>query len=276
MDKKKWIKWIGVTMTLAIVHALIPHQNLMLHIFFRLGYLPLIIYAALHGGKKAGMIASIAVSFVFLPHFFFVNATREFMAGTIAALILFNFTGFFVGVFKESLEIDLSRRKQQKQVILTTDVNRQKVLFYFDDTPLSLSTAQWFGTHFNSLEISLTLFSIYTKEGEENAKPAKKLLPTPFSKDSIEKRLHEIEYVLINNGFLPEKIVFHIVPRPPMKLISEIVVEVAAQKGCNLMLLPKHEKTKSEEFLFGDTAIQLLRKASIPVLAVKGTQEKTV
>lgn len=46
--------------------------------------------------------------------------------------------------------------------------------------------------------------------------------------------------------------------------------------GGDTILLCKRKKKKSEEFLFGDTAIQLVRKTDIPVVVVKGVEEKLI
>lgn len=47
-------------------------------------------------------------------------------------------------------------------------------------------------------------------------------------------------------------------------------------QGGDTILLCKRKKKKSEEFLFGDTAIQLVRKTDIPVVVVKGVEEKLI
>jgi nucleotide-binding universal stress UspA family protein len=53
--------------------------------------------------------------------------------------------------------------------------------------------------------------------------------------------------------------------------ISDKILEELRTERCDLVLLPKHDKTHAQESLFGDTAVQLLRKASIPILSVKGS-----
>ncbi|MDW7772872.1 MAG: universal stress protein [Desulfobulbaceae bacterium] len=55
--------------------------------------------------------------------------------------------------------------------------------------------------------------------------------------------------------------------------MSDKILEEVKAGGHDLVLLPKHEKTHTQEFMFGDTAIQVLRKASVPVLSVKGMKQ---
>ena len=55
--------------------------------------------------------------------------------------------------------------------------------------------------------------------------------------------------------------------------ISDKIIEYLSEHEFDFLLLCKHNKKKSEEFLFGDTAIQVLRKTTIPLLIVKGTGE---
>lgn len=67
-----------------------------------------------------------------------------------------------------------------------------------------------------------------------------------------------------------ERVVTTVIEKVP---ISDKIVEYLNEHAFDFFLLCKHNKKKSEEFLFGDTAIQVLRKTTVPVLIVKGTAE---
>lgn len=75
----------------------------------------------------------------------------------------------------------------------------------------------------------------------------------------------------INKGIAPDKITIKSVATKGKASISDKILDELKTVSYDLVLLPKHDKTHAQEFLFGDTAVQLLRKASIPVLSVKGS-----
>lgn len=112
MEKKKIVWIILITVLITIIHISIPERYPALHIFFRLLYFILIVYTALATGKKGGMIASVAVSLIVLPHFFFSSASTEFITGNVAAIVLFNLVGFYAGMFRDRTEVSLTKRKQ--------------------------------------------------------------------------------------------------------------------------------------------------------------------
>jgi nucleotide-binding universal stress UspA family protein len=50
--------------------------------------------------------------------------------------------------------------------------------------------------------------------------------------------------------------------------LSRKIIETAESSLCNLILIGKHPLSKSQEFLFGDTAISLIRESTVPIAVV--------
>lgn len=92
----------------------------------------------------------------------------------------------------------------------------------------------------------------------------------------LEQSFTDIRQVLREGG-IPEKDLERVVTTVTEKVpISDKIIEYLSEHQFDFLLLCKHNKKKSEEFLFGDTAIQVLRKTTIPVLIVKGNGEPIV
>ena len=272
MTKKQTTIIILITLAVAVIHTLIPQRFLALHIILRLLYFIPIILAALSSGRKGGLIVAGAISLVFLPHFFFHHASREFMIENTVAIVLFLLSGFFIGSFRESSEIQLNKRlAEERMVVPVRDAEQQRVLFYNDSSSLSLGTAKWFVGKYNLSKMSIVLLMVSTQDREEM------LADTMAGKQQREKEqaqkqsLIDIRQVLIEGG-IPEKNIATVVTTVTERVpISDKIIEYLSEHEFDFLLLCKHNKKKSEEFLFGDTAIQVLRKTATPLLIVKGT-----
>ncbi|EKD39491.1 MAG: UspA protein [uncultured bacterium] len=278
MSRKQTIIIVLVTLAVAIIHTLIPQRFLALHIILRLLYFIPIILAALSGGRKGGLIVAGAISLVFLPHFFFHHASREFMLENAVAIVLFMLSGFFVGSFRESSEIELNKRLAEERMVVPVRASeQQRVLFYNDGSYLSLATAEWFiGKRYNLFKMSMVLLMVSTQDREEMLADT-----MAGSQNSVKEQPLELSALRIKNIFLEggieeknlETVVLTVTEKIP---VSDKIIEYLGEHEFDLLLLCKHNKKKSEEFLFGDTAIQVLRKTNIPLLIVKGTGKTIV
>lgn len=275
MSRKQLLTIILVTATVAVVHSLIPVRLIVLHVLFRLLYFIPITLAALNYGRKGGLIASLAISLIFLPHFFWFRGTSsEFIAESAVAIVLFNLCGFFVGSFRESSEINLTRRFRQEKVVPYRDDDQQRVLFYIDGSPLSLGAAKWFGNRHDLSRMSVVLLTVSSADREE--KFADKLAgsQSPDKEQALERSRTEIRQALVECGMDEKNLATESIIVTERVPISDRINEYLNEHAFDFLLICKHNKKKSEEFLFGDTAIQVLRKTSVPVLVVKGIEEQ--
>lgn len=270
MKRKKIIFAIVLLFIIAIVHLQIPEHDLTLHVLLRLLYLVPIAYVALLTGRKGGVLTSLAATIVFLPHFFFSGANQEFIAGNITAVILFNLTGFFVGYFRDVSERGYINQRQQ-QVVIAPEGKGHRVLFYVDKSPLSSGVAKWFGTSFGSRDTSVTLFWVYNDDVSEKfaSQQSADEYMAQFKIDT-ESKLGGIRDLLTDSGIPADRILVKTAALHQKARVSDKILEELKNESYDLVLMPKHEQTKAQEFLFGDTAIRLLRGSPIPVLSVKG------
>ena len=275
--KQNWI-WIVilVAVIVASIHFFIPEKYLTLHIALRLLYFIPIVFAALYSGRKGGLLVALGISLIFLPHFFISGASSEFIAGNVVALILFNLCGFFIGAFRESSATELSNRIQKTQIVADRGDSQQKVLFYIDGTPLSLSAAEWFANRSWVVDLSFVLLAVFTDSREEITAAQKSGRPEASNDENVKEMTHNIQLLLSEKG-VPDGHIETVSTSMNEKFpVSTKVLEYANKHDVDVILICKHNKKKSEEFLFGDTAIQVVRKTTIPVMVVKGIEDKFV
>lgn len=275
MTRKQTAIIVLITLAVAAIHSFIPERFLALHILLRLLYFIPITLTALSSGRKGGLIAAVAISLLFLPHFFFHHASPEFMAENAVAIGLFLLSGFFIGSFKESSETQLNQRLAEgRMVVPVRDAERQRVLFYNDGSSLSLGTAKWFvGKRNNLSEMSIVLLMVSTLNREEMLADTMAGKQQREKEQALKQSFMDIKQVLIEGGISEKNIETVVTTVTGMVPISDKIIEYLSEHEFDFLLLCKHNKKKSEEFLFGDTAIQVLRKTTIPLLIVKGTGE---
>lgn len=280
MTKKQIAIVTLVTLVVVAVHSSIPQRFLSLHIVFRLLYFIPIIIVALATGRRGGLIAALVISLTFLPHFFFHTHSADFTAENFVAIVLFISCGFFVGNFRDSSEISLDKKMHKRQVIPHRDVEQKRVLFYIDESPLSIDAAKWFSHHSHRYDMSRMSIVLLTVSGHNREEIladtlAGKQFVEREEMEALKRSLVDIRQILIEEG-IDEKNIETIAKTTAEKVpISDKIIECSTEHEFDFILLCKHNKSKSEEFLFGDTAIQVLRKATVPVLAIKGIEEQT-
>jgi nucleotide-binding universal stress UspA family protein len=219
---------------------------------------------------------ALGISLIFLPHFFISGASSEFIAGNVVALILFNLCGFFIGLFRESSATELTNRIQKTRIVPDRGDSQQKVLFYIDGTPLSLSAAEWFANRSWVADLSFVLLAVFTDSREEITAAQKVGRPGASKDEDVRKMTHDIKILLSEKG-VPDGNIETVSRSMNEKIpVSTKVLEYANKHDVDVILICKHNKKKSEEFLFGDTAIQVVRKTTIPVMVVKGIEDKLV
>lgn len=120
MNRYRFALIAGLVVLFTALHYVTPLTVPSVHIVYRELYFVPIILAAIWGGKKGGLITSIAVSLIYIPHVFFlaephpsfdpnmmlmISATSaESLWGNLFQILFFNLVGFFLGFMIENIE----------------------------------------------------------------------------------------------------------------------------------------------------------------------------
>ncbi|MBU2649121.1 universal stress protein [bacterium] len=269
MKKKQYlISFLLLALTL-VLHLAISPKDLALHIIFRFLYLVPIAYVGLKAGKKGGVLTAVITTILYLPHFLFGTASSEFQSGNIVAVFLFYATGFFAGYYR-----DASKKQYLTQIdetIKKPAVSSSKhILFYVDDKPLSQFASEWFVNFFGDHQgISITLLWI-SSENVEDILESKEQVDDYLEKQKTvsQDKIRLLENTFLASGYPKENIHTKIVRLESKVRLASIIKEELHNSSYDFVVIPKYKLSRSQEFLFGDTAIQLIREAGYPVLTV--------
>ena len=260
-----WLATIAF-LSVTLIHLFTPQGLLAIHIFIRsIYFLPIVLMGFLKG-KKGGLITSLVASILMLPHFFFDMSSNEFILENVISVVLFNLTGFFVGLYSDVLKNSFFHGRSYQMP--ATEAFGRNVLIYLDDTPLSLRVVNW-SLQFMNLhkDINLTVFFVLLNRSGPAAS-AKNSGPQDI--EIAMEYLNKAKKTLVNNGIPEEKIKLKYVaadttsPRPS----SDKIIQELKAKKYEAVLVPKHHKTRAQEFILGDVAVRLMREAKVPVLAI--------
>lgn len=259
---------ILLVFSITAIHLSVPVNRLPLHNYFRELYLIPIILGGLWYGVRGGLTVSIISSLVYLPHFFFI-APLEFHTRNIVEILLFNLVGYLVGRYHDTKKRDHIAAKNKTYPPPSTG---KHVLFCVDNTYSSILTAEWFSKSFvKNPEAFVTLFWVSKSSADNNSEPSLK-------NDGHEKKvmqrgidnLHRVKKILIKAGAEEDKIQIKIVDCDTESKVSDKILEELNSGQYDTVLVSKHEVTKTQEFIFGDTTLSLIRKSPVPVLVAKG------
>ena len=259
---------ISLIFLITMIHLTVPANRLPLHNYFRELYLIPIVLAGLWYGVRGGLAISVVSSLIYLPHFFF-TATLEFHTRNTVEILLFNLVGYLVGRYRDTKKRGYFAAKSKIHPSLTTG---KHVLFCVDNTRSSILSAEWFSKSFvKNPEAFVTLIWVSKASTDNHSEPSLK-------NDGHEKKvmqrgldnLYRIKEILIERGAEEGKIQIKILNCDAESRVSDKILEELNRGQYDTVLVSKHDVTKTQEFIFGDTTLNLIRKSPVPVLVAKG------
>ncbi len=78
--------------------------------------------------------------------------------------------------------------------------------------------------------------------------------------DRTNKMLENYRQILIQSGFPPEKVRFRACVGEG-KMLADAILEIRCDLSCCTVVVGRHHKSKTEEFLFGSTSSRLVHEA---------------
>jgi nucleotide-binding universal stress UspA family protein len=95
--------------------------------------------------------------------------------------------------------------------------------------------------------------------------------PGELASDYLDNKtvsLSALKKAITQIGFTAERIEVKFVESTKKEPLSKVILKEALNSKCKFLLIGKHNLSKAQEFLFGDTAINIIRKSPIPVIVV--------
>jgi nucleotide-binding universal stress UspA family protein len=288
MDRKKIIVLMCLIASITALHYLTSVTRTPLHILYRELYFIPIVLGGLWGGKRFGLIVSISITVLYLPHVFILarlqsNLHHDMMINTFASvadtywgnvfqILIFNLAGFFSGAYADLKQGYYKTTAQDYQPIRF----KKDFLLFVEESQSTLYAAKYFADMFgNASDVGVTLFWVssaanrdYSETNRETPEDEKELL----RKGEI--LLNRVKDILTSGGINENRIQMRSLAGTKNRKISEKILEHLREGNYDTIVVGKHNMSKSQEFVFGSVAVNLVRKSPINVLTVKVPDEE--
>ena len=257
---------------IATLHYLIEPNHREFHILHRQLHLVPIILAAYWFGRKGGLTVSIASSILFLPGVLTdYDNTSIYCFNNILEIVIFNIVGYMAGLYgdlRRSQFITASSRQDNEQENATSKGGRN-LLLCIDDSHNAIKLAKYVVDTFTRQNgMTVTLLGLIREPSEDQFANHEQFLHA-----SVEKEGHIISLVqnayemLIAGGFPEEVVTTNIVKFQQGSVVAKILQE-REKRRYDTIVIGGRKMSKSEEFMFGNSAIKLIREAPCSLVTV--------
>lgn len=271
MEKKK-ILYIGaLVLGVTVLHYSSKMAAAPMHEFYRELYFIPAILAGLWLGRIGGLITSVVITILFLPHMmhsmsptvgaFLVNASE---------MVLLNIGALASGYYSDSKRGLVITLKKPYRPDIARAATR-KYLLIIDDTAASLYATDYFATTLGQLpDTEITLLNVIAKgdiDAFESAQEALLHDSDQYWHGTV--ALAKAKEILIENGVPEPNIQQRSVARDGGTKTTDVILKELGENNYDGIIIGKHPMTKPQEFLFGSTTITLVREAPVNIISVK-------
>lgn len=283
MSAKRFIVIIGLILCITALHYMTPLSLGYLHILFRELYFIPIILTGLWGGKRWGLTASICITVLYIPHALMLarprpiydwqmmmnvlRTTAESMWGNVFELLLYNLAGFLSGAYAElktGYVRSVGRSYQPKEF-------GRGFLLYVEDSPVSLYAAKYFADVFGSApDVNVTLLWVSTGIDPDFFATQKESSEVEMAVGQKgQALLTQVKQILMDGGIPEERIALKTEREDKKSKISDKILQEVDEGKYGTIVVGSHNLSRQQEFLFGSTAVNLVRSSPANVLTVK-------
>jgi len=256
-----------------ILHYLTPGHLMYIHILLQaLFFLPVYL-SGLWFGKRGGLIAAAAISAVYLHHAITVMMpTGEMAVSNGIQILLLFFAGSIVGTYA-----DIRRGYEEavhgvRSEPTATFSAEQSLLVYVDESAASTNTARYVANLSQQIPgLRVTLLGVTPRpipelfaSDEELGREKAKVIET--SRSAVETA----RMILLQNGLAEDRIEIKSAVSENTRP-SDLILKEQKTGAYSAIVVGKHRLSRAEEFLFGNVAIRLARRADCPVWIVGDT-----
>ncbi len=257
---------------IATLHYTIELNHREFHILHRQLHLVPIILAAYWFGRKGGLMVSIVSSILFLPGVLTdYDNTSIYCFNNILEIIIFNIVAYMMGLYgdiRKSQFITASNEQDNEQENETSKGERN-LLLCIDDSPNAIKLAKYVVDTFAKQNgMTVTLLGLIREPSEDQFSNHEQCLYARAEQEGhiigLVRHAHEM---LIAGGFPDEVVNTNIVKFQQGSVAAKILQE--REKGrYDTIVIGGRQMSKSEEFMFGNSAIKLIREAPCSLVTV--------
>ncbi len=256
------------------LHYTTSMHRLMWHIVFRELYLVPIFFGAYWYGRKGGLLTSMLSSILYIQCALMASpAPGTYHLNNLFSLLVFNVFGYVYGNYRDVKRARFQRYRpsvRAEEAGPSEEAGRLgRVLVCIDNIHTAEQVVHRIVQLFRAGDgPALTLMGLVPKPSGDFFEDRKEREAVEREVvEAVEKALDAASTVLASHGLdrsgLERKTV-----RLSGRSLSDVILEEQQREGHDMIVVGGTKMSKSEEFLFGNVAVRLVRAAPCPVLTV--------
>jgi len=257
-----------------------------LHLLYRELYLLPIFLAGWWLGLRGGLIASLAITVVYLPHMLmrwgsasavdFLNLlghsghVNPIDVSNISEIVIFSVFGGLIGRYSDMRRrwATAIRTGESENGAAPPAASAKRLLLYLDESRASLRAAKYIAAHFGGSGAQVTLLTVYSEPRADFFAAPEELEDYRRQKQAaLRGAMERARTILVAAGFAEADIVLKEAQATSEKSSDQILIEQQTE-DYDTVIMGREHSTKAEEFLFGSVANRLVREARGAVLVV--------
>ena len=240
------------------------------HMIHRELYLIPIVLAAYWFGKKGGLAVSVIASALFLPWAFqSAHVTMSYHVNNVIEVLMFNGVAYLLGMYRDARKAHFTTFRHPGAEDPSPHREERNVLVCIDNSENALKTARYVVDNFSKDgHTSVTILG-FVREPQEDlfADQEEYRNACAESEKTIADLVPDARKILQEGGFAPEAVKVRIIMLKK-ESIGARLLEEQQHMQCDSIVVGGARMSKTEEFIFGNLAVKLVRESSCPVVTV--------
>jgi len=258
----------GISLSLYLAEP----YNRILNLVHRELYLFPIFLGAYWFGKKGGLTTAGSASVLYFAWVFtFPFYANNYYIENLIEVFIFNIIGYLIGMYHDAKVSYFAGLSENSSHLLTQppSSHRKSILLCIDRSQRALAAAKYIADAFTpSQGTKVTILGII-QEPHEDATGSKDEWEKAKLRNevTINTYTERARKILLQAGFAPDSIQIESKRANREGAVAKIIEE--RKRGAyDALVIGNMKMTKTQEFLFGNPAIKLVREANCPVITV--------
>ncbi|MBI5119111.1 universal stress protein [Candidatus Poribacteria bacterium] len=258
---------------ITLFHYGTPGHLMYLHVLLQALFFAPVSLSGWWFGKKGGLAAASAISLVYMYHAVTVMmATAEMAVSNGIQILLLFAVGFFTGTYADIRRSYYQTLSDAKPLPAASFSTEQNLLVHLDESEISMNAVRYVARLFGrSPEVRVTLLYVANNPNPELfASAEEQQSQRARLSDTAASVLGKAKEYLFQNGFEESRLETCLEEGQNTR-VSDVILAHQKSHGHTAIVTGRHRFSRTEEFLFGSTALRLARQATCPVWVIDET-----
>lgn len=240
------------------------------HVIHRELFLIPIVLAAYWFGKKGGLAVSLISSVLFLPWAFHTaHVSTQYHINNVLQVLTFNGVAYLLGMYRDANKAKFTTFWRPNVERLGPSSEERNVLVCIDNSENALKTARYVVDNFSKDgKTSVTILG-FVREPQEDlfAKPEEYREACAENDETLAALLRDARIILQEGGFAPETLNVKTI-KLKNESIGNRILDEQQNTQFSSIVVGGSKMSRTEEFIFGNLAVKLVREANCPIVTV--------